>query len=74
MKTVDIRVAGMSCGGCEDRLAAALGRVAGVGAVAAQHETGIARVLFDDARVDEAGLRAQISVCGFDPLNGSDEA
>jgi len=73
MQTVDISVAGMSCGGCEDRLAAALSRVDGVGTVSADHEIGNVRVLFDDARVDEARLREQISVCGFDPLDTRDD-
>jgi copper chaperone CopZ len=68
METVNIQVAGMSCGGCEDRLAAALKRVAGVGSVSADHETGDVRVLFDVARVDEAQLREQITACGYDPL------
>jgi len=73
MDTVDIRVAGMSCGGCEERLAAALGRVHGVSTVSADHETGNVRVLFDSDRVDEARLREQVSVCGFDPLGDSDD-
>jgi len=73
MKTTEIQVSGMSCGGCEDRLAAALGRVAGVGTVDADHQSGVVRVLFDESRVDEAGLRDQIIVCGFDPLANGDD-
>jgi len=69
METVDIRVDGMSCGGCEDRLTEALGRVAGVGTVAADHEKGNVRVLFDSRRIGEADLRERITLCGFDPLD-----
>jgi copper chaperone len=69
METVDIRVDGMSCGGCEDRLTDALGRVGGVGTVAADHEKGNVRVLFDPGRIGEADLRERIALCGFDPLD-----
>ncbi len=73
METIEIRVGGMSCGGCENRLASALGRVAGVGNVRADHQTGVVRVMFDDSKVDEAGLREQIRVCGYDPLGNGDD-
>lgn len=73
METVTIVVGGMSCGGCEDRLAAALGRVDGVGTVSADHQTGLVRVMFDSVRVDESRLREQISVCGYDPMDDSDD-
>jgi copper chaperone len=69
METADIRVDGMSCGGCEDRLTEALGRVAGVGSVAADHEKGNVRVMFDSQRISEADLRERITLCGFDPLD-----
>ena len=72
METVEIQVEGMHCGGCEDRLAAALGRVEGVGTVSADHESGNVRVLFDSGRVDEAHLRQQITACGYDPLPRGD--
>lgn len=68
METADINVKGMTCGGCEDRLAAALKRVEGVGRVSADHETGNVRVLFDVGLVDEAQLREQIVACGYDPV------
>jgi len=67
METLNIEVDGMSCGGCEDRLGAALQRVEGVGSVAADHETGRVRVIFDVSRVDEGQLRDQIVACGYDP-------
>ena len=68
METIDIEVKGMSCGGCEDRLRAALQRVAGVGSVSADHVTGNVRVLFDVGIVGEALLRERITACGYDPL------
>jgi len=69
METADIRVDGMSCGGCEERLSAALARVAGVGTVAADHERGNVRVLFDPAKVELEKLREYIAACGFDPTS-----
>lgn len=59
---------------CEDRLAAALRRVAGVGSVSADHETGNVRVLFDVGAVDEAQLREQITACGYGPLSSGVES
>lgn len=67
MKSVEIPVQGMSCGGCEERLAAALTKTAGVKTVVADHVGCNVRVLFDDSKVTEPELREQISACGFDP-------
>ncbi len=66
MRTVQIAVTGMSCGGCEERLEAALSRVEGVRSVSADHQGGSVRVLFDPLRVDETDLTGQIVACGFE--------
>jgi copper chaperone CopZ len=68
METVSIRVEGMTCESCEQRLATALGRVEGVSRVSADHETGNVRVLFDAERVAEPQLSEQIVACGYELL------
>lgn len=67
MKTVEIPVRGMSCGGCEKRLSEALIKTEGVSTAMADHVGAKVRILFDAAQVDELQLRAQIAACGFDP-------
>ncbi len=67
METVEIPVQGMSCGGCEERLAEALSRTVGVSNALADHVGAKVRILFDSKQVNESQLRAQIAACGFDP-------
>ncbi len=72
MKTVKIAVSGMSCGGCEERLEAALSRIEGVRSVSADHTGGSVRVLFDPLRVAESDLTGHIVACGYEPSGGTE--
>ncbi len=44
MKEISIKVNGMMCGGCENRIKSAVEEIAGVEHVEASHETGIVKV------------------------------
>jgi len=78
-----MRVQGMDCGACERRLQAVLGRLDGVGAVQADHVTGVVRVRFDAARTRaevvaaraaEQITRAGFTVTGHQPQDEGQEA
>lgn len=59
-------VRGMSCTGCEQRLAKALGRLEGVGAVTADHTSGHVRLRLDPALVDGRTLAERIETAGYE--------
>ncbi len=71
METLRIAVAGMSCGGCEERLESALSRIDGVRSVSADHLGGSVKVLFDPLRVTGADLSGHIVACGFETPGGA---
>jgi mercuric reductase len=60
-----LKVAGMTCTGCEQHIAAALER-AGAEQVSADFRQGVARFAWPEA-VDEAGLRAAVTQAGCTP-------
>lgn len=64
MKTVEIAIEGMSCGGCVASVERVLDRLPGV--VSRLVEVGRARVTYDDAAVDERALRAAVDDAGFE--------
>ncbi len=66
MKTAEINIGGMTCGGCVASVTRALKAVAGVGDVAVTLAPGSARVTFDESAVTEADLRGAIEDAGFD--------
>ena len=66
MQTISLSVSGMSCEGCEERIARALRRMAGVSAVEADHRLGAVRVIFDPARASDATIRAAIERAGYE--------
>jgi copper chaperone len=63
--TVTLNVTGMTCGGCENSVKRALGRLDGVTEVAASHVDQKVVVTMDAARVSEAQVRERIAACGF---------
>ncbi len=78
-----VRVQGMDCGACERRLQTVLGRLDGVGAVDADHATGVVRIRFDAARAGaevvaaraaEQITRAGFTVTGHQPRDEGREA
>ena len=65
MKEVVIKVEGMVCGGCENRVINALQTLDGVNSVEASHENGIVKVNFDDS-VDVNKIKEKIEDIGFE--------
>ncbi len=68
MEEVQLRVSGMSCTACEQRIEKALGRVEGVLRSSADHEAGQVRVVFDPARTSEQSVRACIKRASYGVL------
>lgn len=67
MARVEIPVQGMTCGGCERSVQAALAQLEGVSGAEADHTAARVRVSFDPDEVDEQRLRAQIDEAGYQP-------
>ena len=65
MKEVVIKVEGMVCGGCENRVKNALKTLDGVDSVEASHENGIVKVNLDDS-VDVNKIKEKIEDIGFE--------
>ena len=68
MEEVQLRVGGMSCTACEQRIERALGRVEGVVRSSADHQAGQVRVVFDPARTSEQTVRGCIERAGYGVL------
>lgn len=62
---VVLEVSGMSCGGCEQRIGTALGRVEGVRRSSADHRSGHVRIAYDPAQVTPQVLREHIAEMGY---------
>lgn len=65
MKESIIKVKGMVCGGCENRVKNALGEIEGVENVEASFETGIVKVTADE-KVEKKILEDTIDDIGFE--------
>ncbi len=65
MDTVTLTVTGMTCGGCENAVKRALGRLDGVGDVQASHAEKNVTVVHDPSKVSPAQIRERISACGY---------
>ncbi len=65
MKQVELRVSGMTCRACEQRIERALTQIAGVVQSAADHRAAQVRVMFDPARTAESALRSCIERSGY---------
>ena len=65
METLTLTVTGMTCGGCENSVKRALGRLDGVGEISASHAERKVVVALDPAKVTAAQVRDKITACGF---------
>lgn len=65
METINLRVTGMTCGGCENAVKRALARLEGVGEVEASHAGESVRVTLDPAKVTVDQVRERIAAIGF---------
>lgn len=66
MKRLNMTVSGMSCTGCEQRIATVLGRLDGVAHVEADHQAGTVAVDYDAATVDEATIARRLADAGYE--------
>lgn len=66
MEQLELTVSGMTCTGCEQRIAKALARLEGVMRSTANHQTGRVRVVFDAARTSERAVRSAIEQAGYE--------
>jgi copper chaperone CopZ len=62
---VVFQVEGMTCGGCEERIAKVLERLDGVRQVAADHRRGHVRVGFDPGQVAPEAMAGRIEAAGY---------
>ncbi len=65
-ESLQLRVAGMTCGGCENAVKRALQQIEGVEDVTASHDAGLVGVRFDAAKVTPAVLKERIELLGYD--------
>ena len=65
MKQVDLRVSGMTCRACEQRIERALSKIEGVALSAADHRAAQVRVMFDPAQTSERALRECVERAGY---------
>lgn len=66
METLSLNVTGMSCTGCEQRIDAVLGRIDGVGKVAADHRRGTVSVEHDPDLVAVDVIERRLSDAGYE--------
>jgi copper ion binding protein len=65
METITLRVTGMTCGGCENAVKRALGRLDGVAAVDASHAQQSVTVTFDPAKAALDAVKERIAAAGY---------
>jgi len=65
MEQIDLRVTGMTCGACEQRIQKALARVEGVVQSVADHRAERVRVMFDPGQTSQAAVRSCIEHAGY---------
>ncbi len=65
MKEMEIKVNGMVCGGCENRIKNALSTIDGVKNVEADHNTGVMKVSCEDS-VNREVIEEKIDDIGFE--------
>jgi copper chaperone CopZ len=68
MNEIQLRVSGMSCSACEERIQKALARVEGILRSSADHRAGQVRVVLDPARASEQSVRVCIERAGYGVL------
>ena len=65
MKEINLKVEGMACSGCENRIKNAVKTISGVDEVEANHETGVVKVKVEDS-VNIDNIKEKIDSIGFD--------
>lgn len=67
MNEISIKVKGMMCGGCENRIKNAVGEISGVERVEANHETGIVKVI-SNIDIKRKTIEDTINDIGFEAV------
>lgn len=60
-----LHVTGMTCGGCENAVKRAVGKLAGVSSVEASHADERVTVDFDEAKTSVDAIKARITTLGY---------
>jgi copper chaperone len=63
--TLNLRVTGMTCGGCENAVARTLMKLAGVESVNASHNAQSVRVDYRSESITPAAIRSAIETLGY---------
>jgi copper chaperone len=66
MNAIELKVDGMTCGGCVKSIQTALGSQPGISTAVADLDSAIVKVEFDPAVTEENAIRAAIEAAGFD--------
>ena len=66
MERIELRVEGMTCGGCVNSIQNALTGRDGVASASADLDSGIVTIEFDPAVIEQPALQAAIEDAGFD--------
>jgi copper chaperone len=66
MANIDLKVEGITCGGCEKSICNALLEQNGVSEVTASHETGVVAINYDESKIQQQQLKQAIEDAGFD--------
>lgn len=66
MKTIELKVAGMTCGGCVKSIQNALNEQDGVSEATADLDSATVKVDFDPASIEEGAIKEAIEAAGFD--------
>jgi copper chaperone len=66
MANIDLKVEGITCGGCEKSIRNALLEQNGVSEVTASHETGVVAIDYDENKIQQPQLKQAIEDAGFD--------
>lgn len=70
MATVQLKVSGMKCTACEQKIVEGLKALEGVEEVKADHKAGAVEVSFDPEKVEEGALKEKIAELGFEVVEG----
>ncbi|WP_292680185.1 cation transporter [Microbacterium sp. SCN 69-37] len=63
---VTLKIEGMTCTGCEQRLGTALRRLEGVSEARADHRTGELTIRYDPDATDREALEERVVVAGYE--------
>jgi len=66
MQTIELKVAGMTCGGCVNSIQNALNEQSGINSATADLDSAIVKVDFDPAAINEGAIKTAIEAAGFD--------